>query len=182
MKIYTRTGDSGQTSLLGGTRVAKHSLRTEAYGTVDELNAWLGVLHDQPVNESRRSFFQQVQSLLFSLGSALAADPNKNPKLPPGPGDEDILALENSMDEMETDLAPLRNFILPGGHQSVSFCHVARTVCRRAERCMTALAEHEHIDADALIYLNRMSDWLFMLGRRMAHELGAEETKWTPRG
>ena len=178
MKIYTKTGDAGQTSLLGGTRLPKHSLRIEAYGTIDELNAWLGVLHDQPVNEERRPFIEQIQNLLFSLGSLLAADPERNLTLPPGPGLKEVQELENAMDDMETELPPLRNFILPGGHQSVSFCHLARTVCRRAERRVSELYALQPGPDNALIYLNRLSDYLFMLGRKMADELGAEEIKW----
>ncbi|MGW8122279.1 cob(I)yrinic acid a,c-diamide adenosyltransferase [Roseivirga echinicomitans] len=181
MKIYTKTGDSGTTSLLGGTRVSKAHLRIEAYGTVDELNAFLGVLRDQPVNEKRLDLLKQIQDRLFTLGAELATDPQKNKVVKPDLLLSDVELLEKEMDEMEKGLEPLRNFILPGGHPSVSFAHVARCVCRRAERNCIALNDESPVDALVIQYLNRLSDFFFMLGRKMAQELGIEELKWEPR-
>ena len=180
MKVYTKTGDSGTTALLGGTRVSKAHIRIEAYGTVDELNACMGLLRDQPINEVRKDFIKEIQNRLFTLGAALATEPGKEkvkPNLFPG----DIEALETAMDEMDATLPALKNFVLPGGHQSVSFAHLARCVCRRAERIAIALHETEPLDKPAIKYLNRLSDYLFVLGRKMAQELNAEEVKWEPR-
>ena len=180
MKVYTKTGDSGTTALLGGTRVSKAHIRIEAYGTVDELNACMGLLRDQPINEVRKDFIKEIQNRLFTLGAALATEPGKEkvkPNLFPG----DIEALETAMDEMDATLPALKNFVLPGGHQSVSFAHLARCVCRRAERIAIALHETEPLDKPAIKYLTRLSDYLFVLGRKMAQELNAEEVKWEPR-
>ena len=180
MKVYTKTGDSGTTSLLGGTRVSKAQIRIEAYGTVDELNACIGLLRDQLVNKLRKDFLKEIQNRLFTLGATLATEPGKdkvNPCLFPC----DIEALETAMDEMDATLPALKNFVLPGGHQSVSFAHLARCVCRRAERIAIALHETEPLDEPAIKYLNRLSDYLFVLGRKMAQELNAEEIKWEPR-
>ena len=181
MKIYTKTGDSGTTSLLGGARVSKAHLRIEAYGTVDELNSFLGVLRDQPVNEKRLDLLKEIQDRLFTLGAELATEPGKDKVLKPDLLPSDIELLEKEMDEMEKNLEPLKNFILPGGHPSVSFAHVARCVCRRTERICIALNEESPVDALVIQYLNRLSDFFFMLGRKMAQELGIEEVKWEPR-
>lgn len=180
MKVYTKTGDSGTTSLLGGTRVSKAHLRIEVYGTVDELNACIGLLRDQLVNKMRKDFLKEIQDRLFTLGAVLATEPGKD-KVKPGlfPGDTE--ALETALDEMDATLPVLKNFVLPGGHQSVSFAHLARCVCRRAERIAIALHETEPLDEPTLKYLNRLSDYLFVLGRKMAQELNAEEVKWEPR-
>ena len=182
MKIYTKTGDKGTTALLGGTRVSKSNHRLEAYGTVDELNSYLGLVRDQEVNQSRRDFLKQVQDRLFTIGSNLATAPGKDVKNVPDLKEEDIELLEKAMDQMDKDLPPLRYFILPGGHQSVSFCHLARTVCRRAERNVVVLHEQEPVAEICFRYLNRLSDYLFVLARKMGQELNAEEVNWRPRG
>jgi cob(I)alamin adenosyltransferase len=179
MKIYTKTGDKGQTSLVGGERVAKSHPRIEAYGTVDELNAYIGLLGDQAVNLSRRALLKEIQDRLFTIGANLASI-NENPKVP-DLYEEDVTLLEKAMDEMDASLQPLRAFVLPGGHQSVSFCHVARTVCRRAERLIINLAANEPVDELVIKYMNRLSDYLFVLSRKMTQELGTEEITWQPR-
>ncbi|MFD1144155.1 cob(I)yrinic acid a,c-diamide adenosyltransferase [Larkinella insperata] len=182
MKIYTRTGDTGQTSLIGGRRVSKAHHRIDAYGTVDELSSWVGLVRDQPVNESRKELLKEIQDRLFTIGSELATDPEKTVKRPlPAILETDVVLLEKTMDEMDAELPELRAFVLPGGHQAVSFCHLARTVCRRAERLTIALNEEETVDPLVIQYLNRLSDYFFVLGRKMAQELGAEETIWKPR-
>ena len=181
MKIYTKTGDSGTTSLLGGARVSKAHIRIEAYGTVDELNSYIGLLRDQSVNASRKVFLKELQDRLFTLGAELATEPGKDKVVKPSLFESDIDLLEKAMDDMDADLEPLKNFILPGGHQSVSFAHLARCVCRRAERIAIALNDDAPVDALAIKYLNRLSDYLFILGRKMASELEIEEVKWEPR-
>ncbi|KAA9340380.1 cob(I)yrinic acid a,c-diamide adenosyltransferase [Larkinella humicola] len=182
MKIYTKTGDQGQTSLIGGRRVSKAHHRIEAYGTVDELNSVMGLVRDQPVNESRKDLLKEIQDRLFTIGSELATDPEKTIKKPlPVVLDTDVTLLEKAMDEMDAELPELRAFVLPGGHQSVSFCHLARTVCRRAERLVIALNDEKPVDPLVIQYLNRLSDYLFVLSRKMTQELGAEEVVWKPR-
>ncbi|WP_234735394.1 cob(I)yrinic acid a,c-diamide adenosyltransferase [Tellurirhabdus bombi] len=182
MKIYTRTGDTGETSLIGGTRVSKADLRIDTYGTVDELNAHIGLLRDQEVNESRRNELKEIQDRLFTIGAELATEPEKKSRKPlPVILDSDVDVLEEAMDRMDADLPPLRNFVLPGGHQSVSFCHLARTVCRRAERLVAALSNADPVDPLIIKYLNRLSDYLFVLGRKMTQELGIEEVTWQAR-
>lgn len=181
MKIYTKTGDKGSTSLLGGTRVSKAHLRIHAYGTVDELNSWIGLLRDQPVNEKRKDLLKEIQDRLFTLGSTLAADPEKSGIKKPDLHEEDITLLEQEMDKMDEQLPAMKNFILPGGHQSVSFCHLARTVCRRTERLVIELGMQESVTEIVPRYLNRLSDYLFVLGRMMGQELGAEEVPWIAR-
>jgi cob(I)alamin adenosyltransferase len=181
MKIYTKTGDQGLTSLIGGTRVKKSHRRIEAYGTVDELNSYLGLVGDQPVNTPRRAFLQQIQDRLFTIGATLAADPDRSRMKIPDLLESDIEALEKAMDAMDEHIPPLKVFVLPGGHQAVSFCHIARCVCRRAERLVIALQEESFVEELVIKYLNRLSDYLFVLSRMMAHELGAEETPWQPR-
>lgn len=184
MKIYTKTGDKGQTALIGGRRVSKADLRIDAYGTVDELNAWMGLLRDQPVNSTRRDMLKEIQDRLFTIGSELATDPEKatgpNRTMPVLVAD-DVILLEQSMDSMDATLPELRAFILPGGHPSVSFCHLARTVCRRAERLVITLNAQSPVDERVIQYLNRLSDYLFVLGRAMAQELSAGEVTWKPR-
>lgn len=181
MKIYTKTGDKGQTSLLGGTRISKSHPRIEAYGTIDELNSYIGLVRDQEVNENRRDLLKEIQDRLFTIGSHLAADPDRNTKKVPDLLPTDIELLEQEMDKMDSELPELRFFVLPGGHQSVSFCHLARTVCRRAERLVIAFSEEVLVEEMIIKYLNRLSDYLFVLSRKMAHELGAEEISWKPR-
>lgn len=181
MKIYTKTGDKGTTALFGGKRVSKADLRIEAYGTVDELNSFLGLVRDQEVNLGRKDIIIEIQSCLFIVGSNLATEPGNTKVKVPALTENDVEFLERQIDAMEAGLPPLKFFVLPGGHQSVSFCHVARTVCRRAERLSIALNDQEPI-ADIIIkYLNRLSDYLFVLSRKIALELRAEEIPWKPR-
>jgi len=180
MKIYTKTGDNGKTSLVEGTRISKSELRIEAYGTVDELNSFLGLLADFEVNQKRYPFLKSIQDILFVIGSNLASDPGKRADKVPPVQTEDILALELAMDEMDTFLPELRHFVLPGGHMAVGFAHVSRTVCRRAERCVVRLAESDTVPELIAIYLNRLSDYFFVLSRMMSFELGVEEIKWIP--
>ncbi len=181
MKIYTKTGDKGQTSLIGGTRVLKSDQRIEAYGTVDELNSYIGLLRDQPVNINRKEILIEIQDRLFTIGSSLASDPEKSKVKIPDLFETDIELLEKEMDKMDESLPPMKFFVLPGGHQSVSFCHVARTVCRRAERLVIRLSQDEFVDDLVIKYINRLSDFIFVLGRLMAQELNAEEIPWKPR-
>jgi cob(I)alamin adenosyltransferase len=181
MKIYTKTGDKGQTSLLGGSRVYKHHPRIEAYGTIDELNSYIGLLGDQKVNTNRRALLKEIQDRLFTIGANLAAEPEKNKKQMPDLLPTDIELLEKEMDTMDAELPELRAFVLPGGHESVSFCHIARTVCRRSERLVIALAEEVEVAEIIVQYLNRLSDYLFVLSRKMGQELGATEISWKPR-
>lgn len=181
MKIYTKTGDQGSTSLFGGKRVSKADLRIDTYGTVDELNSWIGVLRDQSVNQSRKEMLVEIQDRLFTIGSILATEPENTKVKIPSLAESDIELLENKMDEMDALLPPMRFFVLPGGHTSVSFGHVARTVCRRAERLVIALSQTEKVDPLVIKYMNRLSDYLFMLCRTMAHELKTEEVPWKPR-
>ena len=182
MKIYTKTGDNGQTALIGGRRVSKADLRIDAYGTVDELNSWIGLVSDQAVNMSRRELLKEIQDRLFTVGSELATDPTKaSTRAMPAIVPNDVTRLEQAMDEMDAELPELRAFVLPGGHESVSFCHLARTVCRRTERLVISLNEETPIDELVLQYLNRLSDYLFVLARKMAHELRVEEVTWKAR-
>lgn len=181
MKIYTKTGDQGQTSLIGGTRVPKSHERIHAYGTVDELNSYLGLLRDQEVNAGRKDLLQEIQDRLFTIGALLAADPEKSKMKLPDLLDTDVSLLEEEMDRMNELLPEMRAFVLPGGHQSVSFCHLARCVCRRAERLVIGLGQHDFVNELVIVYLNRLSDYLFVLSRLMSQELGAEEIPWKPR-
>ena len=181
MKIYTKTGDEGTTALFGGKRVSKSDVRIDAYGTIDELNAYVGLLRDQEVNKKRYEVLIEIQDRLFTIGSLLATEPGNTKVKVPLLADGDISFLEKQIDSMETELPPLKSFVLPGGHPSVSFCHVARTVCRRAERNIIALDQLEKVDSLIIKYVNRLSDYFFVLGRKMALELNVEETPWTPR-
>jgi cob(I)alamin adenosyltransferase len=181
IKIYTRTGDKGRTALIGGTRVPKYSLQIEAYGTVDELNSFIGLLRDQDIDHHVKKILGRVQVILFNIESLLAADSAESLKGLPQVAEEDILALENEIDSMNVNLPKLHHFILPGGHVLVSHCHVARTVCRRAERIIVHLASEKEVDALILKYVNRLSDYLFVLARKLAKDLGAEEIQWKPK-
>ena len=181
MKIYTKTGDNGQTSLVGGTRVSKTELRIEAYGTVDELNSYVGLLRDQEVNNDRKDILKEIQDRLFTIGSILASEPEQTKKRIPDLLESDIELLEKEMDKMDESLEPMRFFILPGGHQSVSFGHLARTVCRRAERIVLRLAQESEVNELVIKYLNRLSDYLFVLCRMMIKDLNIEEISWKPR-
>lgn len=180
-KIYTKTGDKGETALFGGRRVPKSDLRVDAYGTVDELNSFIGLLRDSVEDKRTRDELAQIQHRLFTLGAHLASDPAKHPPTPdllP----EDVQILEMEMDRMDEHLPALKNFILPGGHPTVSACHICRTVCRRAERLTVALVHSgEPVEDLALQYLNRLSDYFFVLARYLAKELGVEEVIWASR-
>lgn len=187
MKIYTKTGDSGITALFGGTRVKKYDLRIEAYGTVDELNAYIGLIKDQEISNTVKTSLLKIQNELFTLGAMLATPPEKEtlksgkerlniPKI----NLNSVQFLENEIDKIDVELPQMTHFILPGGHQTVSFCHVARCVCRRAERLSVELNDLEPINNDIIKYLNRLSDYLFMLARKLSKDLIVEEIKWIP--
>jgi cob(I)alamin adenosyltransferase len=181
MKIYTKTGDEGNTGLFGGKRLPKDDLRIESYGTVDELNSHIGLLRDQQACAEQVKTLLEIQDRLFTMGSLLATDPEKSNLKLPQLHENDILLLENEIDKMNEFLPEMRSFVLPGGHQSVSFCHIARCVCRRAERRVVALAQTTQIDPLIVKYLNRLSDYLFVLSRMLSHKLNAPETPWKPR-
>ena len=181
MKIYTKTGDQGETMLFGGTRVSKHDLRIEAYGTVDELNAHLGLLRDVAEEPADRELLLWLQDRLFTLGSILATAPgNTKVKLPPLLPD-DVERLEKAIDVMDEQLPEMKSFILPGGHVHVSYTHIARCVCRRAERATIALSHNESVDFIVIQFLNRLSDYLFMLSRKWAQLLDVQEVPWKPK-
>ncbi len=188
MKIYTKTGDKGTTALFGGTRVPKHHIRIESYGTVDELNSHLGLIRDQEIDAHSKELLIAIQDKLFTVGAILATDPNKAvlksgkerlniPKIT----EADVTLLETEMDAMNESLPPMTHFVLPGGHTTVSYCHIARCVCRRAERLATLLHAQEPTDEHVLIYLNRLSDYLFVLARKLSNDLKANEIKWVPK-
>ncbi|MFM7015705.1 MAG: cob(I)yrinic acid a,c-diamide adenosyltransferase [Bacteroidota bacterium] len=181
MKIYTKTGDKGETSLIGGTRVPKYHLRIEAYGTVDELNSWIGLIRDQSIDEHQTKQLLHIQDRLFTIGSLLAADPEKSKMVLPTLSEEDCKTLESEMDAMDAQLEPLKSFILPGGHPLISQTHIARCVCRRTERLVVHLQNETNIDPIIAIYLNRLSDYLFLLARFFSKSLNAVESPWTPR-
>lgn len=179
MKVYTKKGDGGTTQLIGGKRVPKHTLKIEAYGTVDELNSYLGLIRDQEISKIHIDRILIIQERLFTVGSILAKDSNAKMELPEI-YDQNITDLEIWIDDMDAYLEPMRNFVLPGGHQTVSFCHIARCVCRRAERICVNLKEEEEVNERILSYLNRLSDYLFVLGRKLSSELNAKEIPWIP--
>ena len=187
MKIYTKTRDKGQTSLFGGTRVPKYHLRIEAYGTVDELISYMGLIRDQKIDDHSSQMLTTIQNELFTLGAMLATPPEKEilkngkerlniQKINP----DSIIRLENEIDAMNESLPPMTHFILPGGHQTVSFCHIARCICRRAERITTRLSEESTVNDQVLVYLNRLSDYIFVLARKLSYDLNAPEIKWIP--
>ena len=188
MKIYTKTGDKGTTALFGGTRVPKHHIRIESYGTIDELNSHIGLIRDQDIDEHQKQTLIIIQDRLFTIGAILATDPKKAilksgkqrlniPKI----SDQDIALLEQEMDSMNEALPEMTHFVLPGGHQTVSFCHIARCVCRRAERLASHLNDLEPFQAETLMYINRLSDYLFVLARKLSYDLKAKEIKWIPK-
>jgi len=181
LKIYTKTGDKGQTSLIGGTRVSKHHIRIEAYGTVDELNSWIGLIRDQDIPSSVTEILKEVQDRLFTIGSSLASDPEKSRMKIPDLNEKDVKLLENEIDRMNAELPELKAFILPGGNTTVSYCHIARCICRRAERNVTHLSEESFVADLVIIYLNRLSDYLFVLARFLGKHLEASEIQWNPR-
>lgn len=181
MKIYTKTGDKGTTALFGGKRVSKADLRIDTYGTIDELNSWIGMVRDLEVNQKRKDVLVEIQDRLFTIGSILATEPGNTKVKIPSLAEADILFLEKEIDAMDAALPPMRFFVLPGGHTAISHCHVARTVCRRSERLIIALHAQETVPDEVIKYINRLSDYLFVLSRMVAHELRAEETPWKPR-
>jgi cob(I)alamin adenosyltransferase len=181
LKIYTKTGDKGRTSLIGGTRTVKYSLQIEAYGTVDELNSFVGLLRDQDIDGHSKKILGHIQNTLLNLESLLAADSVKSETGLPRVTETDIAELESEIDIMNCNLPRLHNFILPGGHTVVSYCHIARTVCRRAERIVVHLATKKEVDPLILKYINRLSDYLFVLARKLAKDHGTEEILWKTR-
>lgn len=188
MKVYTKTGDQGTTALFGGTRVPKDHIRIESYGTVDELNSYIGLVRDQEMNTHFKNILIEIQDRLFTVGAILATPPEKEVMKNGerrlqnlGILESDIELLENEIDAMETTLPPMTHFVLPGGHTTVSYCHIARCVCRRAERLAVHLSHNEPVEPIAIKYLNRLSDYLFVLARKLTFDLQAEEVKWIPR-
>lgn len=188
MKVYTKTGDKGTTALFGGTRVPKHHIRIDSYGTIDELNSYIGLIRDQAIDSNSKAVLINIQDKLFTIGAILATDPEKQvlkngkdrlniPKV----DEADIETLETEIDTMEQGLPPMTHFVLPGGHTTVSYCHIARCVCRRAERLASELNSISPFDERALKYLNRLSDYLFVLARKLSYDLNAEEIKWIPK-
>jgi cob(I)alamin adenosyltransferase len=181
MKIYTKKGDDGKTSLIGGTRVSKAEIRIEAYGTVDELNSFIGWVRDYTVRKEQKDILIEIQDRLFTIGSHLASDPEKSRMILPELKESDITFLENKIDAMNEELPEMKSFILPGGHPAVSCCHVARCICRRAERAVVLLSENDVVDKQILIFLNRLSDFLFVLARILTKDFSAEEIPWKAR-
>ena len=181
MKIYTKQGDSGQTSLIGGTRVPKHHIRIEAYGTTDELNSYLGLLSEYQELKAFLPLIRNIQDTLFVIGSHLANDTENSHFSPPEITESDVLLLEKSIDKMDTELPPLKNFVLSGGCTSNATAHIARCVCRRAERCVVHLNEYEPVSPTILHYLNRLSDWLFTIARYASFVSGSMEIVWKTR-
>jgi cob(I)alamin adenosyltransferase len=180
-KIYTKGGDKGKTSLLGGTRVPKYHDRIEAYGTLDELNSFIGLLRDQPMAIHYKNTLLEIQDKIFIAESLLAADKQENLDQLPSFSEKDILNLEEEIDSMNVGLPELKSFILPGGHPTISYCHISRTICRRAERLVIRLSKKYQIDVLIIKYLNRLSDYFFVLGRRFTHDLNVEEVLWKVR-
>lgn len=187
MKVYTKTGDKGSTGLFGGTRVPKHHMRIDSYGNIDELNSWLGLIRDQQIDKRSQEALVLIQNKLFTVGAILATDPGKAqlkngkerlniPKIVA----TDLTFLENEIDAMEESLPQMTHFILPGGHTTVSYCHIARTICRRAERAISLLHTEETVPETVLSYVNRLSDYLFVLARALSQQLEAYEVKWIP--
>jgi cob(I)alamin adenosyltransferase len=181
MKIYTKTGDKGQTSLIGGTRVSKDHIRIESYGTVDELNSFIGLVRSQEIADPIIKTLIEIQDRLFTIGAILASDPLKSKMKIPELKEEDITFLENEIDAMNEVLPEMRSFVLPGGNTTVSYCHLARCVCRRAERRIIHLAAESPVPEIIIRYLNRLSDYIFVLSRQLTQDLNAAEIPWTPR-
>ena len=182
MKVYTKTGDKGTTALIGGTRVAKNNVRLEAYGGVDELNSHLGMIRSYPIDGESVKQLIEIQNVLFVVGANLATDTtvsNMQKKLPCT--DEDVAFLERAIDKMDEELPPLQYFVLPGGRPEVSACHIARTVCRRVERRILDMNREFEVDDAVIKYINRLSDYLFVLSRKVANDRGVREINWTPR-
>ena len=180
-KIYTKTGDKGETSLIGGTRLPKQHVRIEAYGTVDELNSHIGLLRDVIIDAATVDALLEIQDRLFTIGSQLAADPEKNMMKLPDLINADVIVLEKLIDQLNGLVPEMKSFVLPGGHPHVSYCHIARCVCRRAERAVLRVSENEKVDDIIIVYLNRLSDYLFMLSRWLVMVLNVEEKPWKPK-
>ena len=178
MKIYTKKGDKGKTQLLGGSMVDKNHIKLECYGTIDELNAFIGNIYDQEIRTFHKDMLFNIQNQLFNLGSIISFDGKKNSIKLPNVKPENIEMIEKAIDTMEESLPVLKNFILPSGHSSASICHIARTICRRAERNLVALRQHQEIDLLHIQYLNRLSDYLFVLARAILKENNATEIEW----
>jgi len=181
MKIYTKTGDKGYTSLIGGSRVQKSDIRIECYGTVDELNSYIGLIACQDIAPVYQANLKGIQDRLFTVGAYLASDPEHSKMKIPDLYLSDITFLEHQMDEMGESLPELKNFILPGGNTIVSYCHLARCVCRKAERLVVQLSAESHVDEKMTVYLNRLSDYLFVLARKLNSDIGTPENVWNPR-
>jgi cob(I)alamin adenosyltransferase len=188
MKVYTKTGDSGTTALFGGTRVPKDHARIESYGTVDELNSYIGLIRDQEIKQHYKDILIEIQDRLFTVGAILATPPEKEvlkngEKRLQNLGiiESDIELLEKEIDAMEEALPQMTHFVLPGGHTTVSYCHIARCVCRRAERLAVHLSHNEPVADITIKYLNRLSDYLFVLARMLSKDLHADEVQWIPR-
>ena len=183
LKIYTKTGDLGKTSLIGGTKVAKSHIRIESYGTVDELNSYIGLVSDHITDTPTKIILKEIQDRLFTIGSSLACDPDKEPLMKiPDLKEEDVVLLENEIDKMNDTLPVMKSFILPGGHVAVSTAHITRCVCRRAERLCVNMQQHDlFVEPLVIKYLNRLSDYLFVLARYIGHLLGVDEIPWKPR-
>ena len=182
-KIYTKTGDKGKTSLIGGTKVPKSNIRIESYGTIDELNSYIGLVSDYAREVIPVTMLGDIQDRLFTIGSSLACDPEKEPKMTiPDLKEADISQLEQEIDQMNTELPEMRFFIMPAGHVTVSTTHIARCICRRAERwCVNMQEQQLFVDPLIIKYLNRLSDYLFVLARYLGHRLGVREIPWKPR-
>ena len=180
MKIYTRTGDDGTTSLAGGQRLPKHHPRIESYGTVDELIGWIGLLRSLPENKSRTEFLLSIQDKLMHCAAILASGPGASTTKMKAPGENDIASLESSIDAMESQLEPLNSFILPGGNIAASYSNIARTVCRRTERSILRLDSEHKINKMLIKYINRLSDFLFVLSRINMYESDTTESRWLP--
>lgn len=180
MKVYTKTGDKGTTSLFGGKRVLKSDIRIEAYGTSDELNSWIGLIRSQNIKENHIKTLLNIQDKIFTLGAQLASDPSKPKLKTPKIQETHIEYLEKEIDNMEENLTPMSNFTLPGGNDVVSYCHIARTVCRRCERLIIQLSQITEIDELIIKYTNRLSDYLFVLSRVLTKELDVQEKYWIP--
>ena len=183
IKIYTKTGDLGKTSLIGGTKVPKNNLRIETYGTIDELNSYVGLVNDHLTDDNSRAILKEIQDRLFTIGSSLACDPDKAPAMKiPDLKEADVTLLEKEIDTMNDTLPEMRSFILPGGHVAISTTHITRCICRRAERLCVDMQEHDlFVDPLVIKYLNRLSDYLFVLARYVGHLLGVGEIPWKAR-
>lgn len=179
MKIYTKAGDKGETGRLDGSKISKSSLQVQACGDVDELNSWIGLLADYTINAERAPLLRSIQNQLFTIGSHIMKNPDSDKQVKlPVLKEKDILLLEKAIDQLSESLPPMKHFILPGGHKEVSFCHIARAVCRRAERSMVSLSQYMMLEDNQLIYLNRLSDYLFTLARAMGRDLNVSEIPW----